>query len=71
MKILLIGEYSGFHNSLKKGLQQLGHTVVLVGDGDNYKNYPVDISTKPVWFSKYYIPRKFKNAIYTLSLIHI
>ena len=71
MKILLIGEYSGFHNSLKKGLQQLGHTVVLVGDGDNYKNYPVDISTKPVWFSKYYIPRKFKNAIYTLFKIDL
>ncbi len=71
MKILLIGEYSGFHNSLKKGLQQLGHTVVLIGDGDNYKNYPVDVSTRPVIFSKYYLPRKFKNAFYTLFKIDL
>lgn len=43
MKILLVGEYSRFHNSLKEGLQKLGHTVLLISDND-FKNYPADIS---------------------------
>ena len=43
MKILLIGEYSHLHNSLKKALLQLGHEVVLLGTGDGFKNYPVDV----------------------------
>ena len=38
MRILLVGEYSRFHNSLKKGLLQLGHDVILIGDND-FKNY--------------------------------
>jgi hypothetical protein len=43
MRILLIGEYSGFHNALKKGLVEHGHEVTLVGDGDGFKQFPVDI----------------------------
>lgn len=43
MKILLIGEYSRLHNSLKEGLTKLGHEVTLVGSGDGFKDYPVDI----------------------------
>ena len=43
MRILLIGEYSRLHNSLKEGLIALGHQVSLVGSGDAFKNYPVDI----------------------------
>lgn len=48
MKILLFGEYSNFHNSLKKGLNKLGHTVVLASRKDGFKSYPVDISFDPV-----------------------
>lgn len=44
MKILLVGEYSRLHNSLKEGLVKLGHEVKIVGCGDNFKNYPVDFS---------------------------
>lgn len=44
MKILLIGEYSRLHNSLKEGLIALGHDVVLIGKKDSFKNYPVDFS---------------------------
>lgn len=44
MRILLIGEYSRLHNSLKEALLQLGHDVVLVGNGDGFKNFPVDIN---------------------------
>ena len=56
MRILLIGEYSRLHNSLKRGLVELGHDVTLVGTGDLFKNYPVDISIKPTLFSYKTIP---------------
>lgn len=48
MNIILIGEYSNLHNSLKEGLLTLGHNVLLVSSGDLFKNYPSDISLKPV-----------------------
>ena len=50
MKILLIGEYSGLHNSLKDGLQLNGHSVTLLGTGDGFKNFPVDILIKSTVF---------------------
>ncbi|MCW5520695.1 glycosyltransferase [Aureitalea sp. L0-47] len=46
MKILLVGEYSRLHNSLKEGLVKLGHEVTIVGSGDEFKKYPVDIQIK-------------------------
>jgi glycosyltransferase involved in cell wall biosynthesis len=49
MRILLVGEYSRLHNSLKEGLMTLGHTVTLIANGDGFKNYPVDLSTKAYW----------------------
>ena len=44
MKILLLGEYSRLHNSLKEGLVALGHDVKIVGTGDKFKMFPVDYS---------------------------
>ncbi|RZJ69421.1 glycosyltransferase [Flavobacterium sp.] len=44
MRILLVGEFSRLHNSLKEGLLALGHEVTLVGSGDDFKNFPVDLS---------------------------
>lgn len=44
MKILLVGEYSRLHNSLKEGLVALGHEVKIVGTGDHFKGFPVDFS---------------------------
>jgi glycosyltransferase involved in cell wall biosynthesis len=44
MKILLLGEYSRLHNSLKEGLTTLGHEVIIVGYGDKFKKFPVDYS---------------------------
>lgn len=44
MRILLIGEYSRLHNSLKEGLLKLGNEVILVGNSDGFKNFPVDFS---------------------------
>lgn len=43
MRILLLGEYSGLHNNLKAGLQELGHDVTLAASGDGFKNFPADI----------------------------
>ena len=43
MKILLLGEYSNVHATLAKGLRALGHEVLVVSNGDFWKNYPRDI----------------------------
>lgn len=49
MKILLIGEYSNVHATLAEGLRQLGHQVMVVSNGDFWKDYPrdIDLSRKP------------------------
>lgn len=39
MKILLIGEFSGFYNSLAEGLKLLGHEVFLANTGDGYRKF--------------------------------
>jgi glycosyltransferase involved in cell wall biosynthesis len=52
MRILLIGEYSRLHNSLKEGLQTLGHEVTLVSDGDTFKQYPSDYFIAPTRTTK-------------------
>lgn len=49
MRILLVGEFSRLHNSLKEGLTALGHEVVIIANGDGFKNYPADLSTKAKW----------------------
>ncbi|MBE16873.1 MAG: glycosyl transferase family 1 [Cytophagaceae bacterium] len=67
MKILLIGEYSRFHNSLKEGLVALGHEVVLVGSGDLFKKYPVDVDIGPKWVSTTAIGRLVRKVVYKLS----
>ncbi|MDM1046239.1 glycosyltransferase family 1 protein [Myroides sp. 1354] len=49
MRILLIGDYSGLHSALKKGLMQHAavEEVVLIGDGDKFKDFQVDVSIRP------------------------
>ncbi len=42
MKILLLGEFSGFHTTLRDGLRVLGHGADVVGTGDGTKAIPVD-----------------------------
>lgn len=65
MKILLVGEYSRLHNSLKEGLQELGHEVYILGHKDGFKDYPVDFPISKKWDSG--ISKKIKVAIYRLS----
>ena len=50
MKILLVGEFSRLHNSLKEGLLEHGHQVTLVNNGDGFKNYSSDITINSVFF---------------------
>jgi glycosyltransferase involved in cell wall biosynthesis len=55
MKILLVGEYNRTHWNLKKGLETLGHQVVLIGNRDGFKKVNVDIEIKnpfASWFLK-------------------
>ena len=48
MKILLLGEFSGFYTNLKEGLEALGHEVVLASFSDGYKQIKSkDISFDP------------------------
>ena len=42
MRILLIGEYSSVHWTLSEGLRALGHEVVVLSNGDFWKDYPRD-----------------------------
>jgi glycosyltransferase involved in cell wall biosynthesis len=67
MRILLVGEYSGFHNSLKHGLQQLGHQVTIIGDGDGFKKFPVDIEVGSNYFEQSWLHHKIKVGWYRLS----
>lgn len=62
MKILLVGEYSRLHNSLKEGLLALGHDVSIVGSGDDFKNYPADFHFGATLFEKNLI-LKFINKV--------
>jgi glycosyltransferase involved in cell wall biosynthesis len=65
MKILLLGEFSRLHNSLKEGLLELGHDVVIVGFNDGFKNYPVDYPIVRKWNSVFL--RKFKYALHRIT----
>jgi len=67
MRILLVGEYSGFHNALKQGLQQLGHDVHILGDGDGFKRFPVDIEVSSSYFEQSWLHRKIKVGWWKLT----
>ena len=67
MRILLVGEYSNFHNSLKYGLEFLGHEVTIIGDGDGFKRFPVDIDISSTILERYWLTRKFKVALWKLT----
>ena len=69
MKVLLIGEYSRLHNSLKEGLQELGHEVVIIGSGDAFKKYPVDLNISLLYSSGFSL--FLKKGVYKLTGIDI
>ncbi len=66
MKILLLGEYSRLHNSLKEGLELLGHQVLLVGTGDSFKQLPSDINVSSK-IRKRFFQNKWWQLVYHIS----
>lgn len=46
MKILLLGEASFIHHTLKQGLSELGHDVTLASDGNKWHDAPRDIDLR-------------------------
>jgi len=69
MKILLVGEYSRLHNSLKEGLLKLNHDVTIVSTYDSFKKYDVDLLIKKKYQKG--LLKKFKNALFSLSGIDL
>jgi len=69
MKILLVGEYSRLHNSLKEGLVTLGHDVTIIGSGDDFKKFPVDIRIYRKYMTGF--AKKWKMLWYTLTGIDL
>lgn len=67
MRILLVGEYSNFHNSLKHGLEFLGHEVTIIGDGDGFKRFPVDIDISNDFLERSWFTRKLKVGLWKLT----
>lgn len=71
MKILLLGEYSRLHNSLKEGLVSLGHEVTIVASGDDFKKYDTDYTIDSRFFSRFWFIRKVKNLVYKITSIDL
>ncbi|MXN92406.1 glycosyltransferase [Flavobacterium sp. Sd200] len=71
MKILLVGEYSRLHNSLKEGLEALGHIAVIVGTGDDFKNYSTDYSIAAKLTEKYKPLLKLTRALKKITGIDL
>jgi glycosyltransferase involved in cell wall biosynthesis len=71
MKILLVGEYSLLHDSLKKGLVELGHEVTIIGNSNGYRCYPVDYNHEAKFLSKkiFILPRKILYRLFKFELI--
>ncbi|MBL0013118.1 MAG: glycosyltransferase [Flavobacterium sp.] len=69
MNILLVGEYSRLHNSLKEGLEQLGHNVVIIGFSDGFKGFSVDFPLEQKWNSG--LLKKGKVLLYKLTGFNI
>ena len=75
MKILLIGEASFLHNTLKKGLVERGHRVTTMSDGNGWHDAPRDIDLRRdgrwgklgglwvVWQLLRHLPQLFGNDV--------
>ena len=43
-RVLLLGEYSGFHRNLKEGLLEHGVECIIASTSDGFKRIPGDIA---------------------------
>ena len=65
MKILLIGEASFLHNTLKKGLVERGHRVTTMSDGNGWHDAPRDKlgGLRVVWQLLRHLPQLCGNDV--------
>jgi glycosyltransferase involved in cell wall biosynthesis len=69
MKIALIGEFSSLHNNLAIALKKKGHNVILVNDGDSFKNYNRDLDIRGNGSNLYF--RNLSRIFKEIKLIFI
>lgn len=69
MKILLIGEFSGFHKNLKKGLESLGHDVTLMANGDGWKHFSGQNYRVMYYTSANNLFKKIVNLLYPFFML--
>ncbi len=67
MRVLLIGEFSGVHYNLKKGLAAYGIEVVLANTGDVFKQFPTDMIMQ---FAGTSGVKKIQNTLLELANLH-
>lgn len=67
MKILLLGEFSGFHKELKNALQLQGHDVTVAAANDFWKKIDVDIN---LGSGSNLISYKLRQLIYPFMKFH-
>ncbi len=63
MKILIVGEYSGFAKNLKMGFNKLGHHAIIVSDGNNLKKINHDRDDIKFKFARTFYFKGFKLPI--------
>lgn len=69
MRILLVGEYNRSHFFLKKGLEELGHEVTVIGLNDGFKNVSTDIQLNHNY--TFGVKKKLKVLIHSLFKIDL
>jgi len=67
MRVLLVGEYSGVHTNLAKGLKAQGHEVYVIGDTDGYKK----IGSPDLFIFKKRLYSRFRAINLLLTLYYI
>ncbi|MDY6487078.1 glycosyltransferase family 1 protein [Acinetobacter faecalis] len=67
MKVLLIGEYSGVHTNLAKGLKAKGHEVYIIGDTDGYKQ----IGAPDLFVFKSRLYSRFRPLNFLLNVYYV
>lgn len=72
MKILIVGEFSGFAKNLSVGFEKLGHEAVIVGYGDGWKKIDVGKNGYLLDYRRNYRVGKIsiKRSWMVRSLIH-
>ena len=77
MKIMLIGEYSGFHQNLRDGLLKLGHEAIVAGRKDGKKKISVDVDLDAVHgglvgkFERIWRSHKFSNTVRNCDVVQL